>query len=101
MIAGAVRVARPGSPWARWRYRARPGRLATAVRREERLRLPLIRTKNRIQDVLTGSHGQPLIWPGRYQPAEPEPETEPEPKPEPEPEPRPRDQSGPGESVDG
>jgi hypothetical protein len=71
LIAGAVRVARPGSPWARWRYRDRPGRLATAIRREERIRLPLIRAKNRIQDVLTGSHGQPLSWPGRTPPAEP------------------------------
>ena len=87
LIAGAVRVARPGSPWARWRYRDRPGRLATAIRREERIRLPLIRAKNRIQDVLTGRHGQPLSWPGRPPPAEPVSAG--------------RDQAGPDEPVDG
>jgi hypothetical protein len=62
-IAGAFRLARPGSPWARWRYRERPGKLARADRREERLRLPVIRTKIRFQDMLTGRHDQPP--PGR------------------------------------
>ncbi|MDR2987415.1 MAG: hypothetical protein LBV34_21520 [Nocardiopsaceae bacterium] len=61
LIVGAIRLARPGSPWARWRYRERPGKLATASRREERLRQPVIRTKDRLQDLLTGSHGQPVV----------------------------------------
>jgi len=60
-IAGAIRLARPGSPWARWRYRERPGKLAKADRREQRLRLPVIRTKIRIQDLLTGPHDQPVM----------------------------------------
>src|SRR6266516_4715500 len=38
-IIGAIRLGRPGSPWARWRYRDRPAKLARASRREERLRL--------------------------------------------------------------
>ena len=59
-IAGAVRLARPGSPWARWRYCERPGKLARADRREERLRLPVIRAKIRFQDMLTGRHDQPV-----------------------------------------
>jgi hypothetical protein len=59
LIAGAIRLARPGSPWARWRYRDRPGKLATAIAREQRLRLPVIRVKNQLQDLLTGKHGQP------------------------------------------
>ncbi|HEX5190622.1 MAG TPA: hypothetical protein VFW16_13830 [Streptosporangiaceae bacterium] len=58
LIVGALRLAMPGSPWARWRYRNRPGKLATASRREERLRQPVIRFKDRVQDMLTGSHGQ-------------------------------------------
>ena len=58
-IVGAVRLARPGSPWARWRYRERPGRLVRASRREERLRLPVINAKIRVQDLLTGRHDQP------------------------------------------
>ena len=36
-LAGAIRLARPGSPWARWRYRTKPKRLARAERRETRV----------------------------------------------------------------
>jgi hypothetical protein len=68
-VAGAVRLARPGSPWARWRYRERPARLAKAGRREQHLRLPVIRAKIRIQDLLTGRHDQPAAW--REHPAAP------------------------------
>ena len=57
-IVGAVRLARPGSPWARWRYRNRPGKLARADRRDQRLRQPVIRAKSRIQDLLAGGHDQ-------------------------------------------
>ena len=67
-IVGAVRLARPGSPWARWRYRDRPGRLARARRREERLRLPVINAKIRVQDLLTGRHDQPPATPAERRP---------------------------------
>lgn len=60
-IAGAIRLARPGSPWARWRYRDRPAKLARAGRREQRLRVPVIHAKIRIQDLLTGRHDQPTV----------------------------------------
>jgi len=70
-VVGAVRLARPGSPWARWRYRARPGRLARASRREQRLRLPVIRAKIRIQDLLTGRHDQPAVPREREAPPRP------------------------------
>jgi hypothetical protein len=60
-VVGAVRLARPGSPWARWRYRGRPGKLARSDRREQHLRQPVIRAKIRIQDLLTGRHDQPAI----------------------------------------
>jgi hypothetical protein len=60
-VGGAIRLARPGSPWARWRYRERPGKLARANRREQRLRLPVIRAKIRFQDLLTGRHDQPVV----------------------------------------
>ncbi len=73
-IAGALRLARPGSPWARWRYRDRPAKLARAGRREERLRQPVIRAKIRIQDLLSGHHDQPaLAW---ERPAGPGPRAE-------------------------
>jgi hypothetical protein len=55
-VAGAIRLARPGSPWARWRYRNRPVKLARADRREQRLRRPVINAKIRIQDLLAGEH---------------------------------------------
>jgi len=60
-IVGAVRLARPGSPWARWRYAGRPAKLARADRRERHLRQPVIRAKIRLQDVLTGRHDQPAL----------------------------------------
>jgi hypothetical protein len=60
-IPGAIRLARPGSPWARWLYRNRPGKLAKADRREQHLRQPVIRVKIWIQDKLTGPHDQPTI----------------------------------------
>ena len=62
-IVGAIRLARPGSPWARWRYRDRPGTQARAERREQHLREPVIRLKIRVQDKLTGPHDLPPIEP--------------------------------------
>lgn len=61
LVLGALRLARPDSPWARWRYRKRPAKLARAQRREQRLRLPVMRVKIRLVDLLTGSHDQPPI----------------------------------------
>jgi hypothetical protein len=58
LVVGAIRLARPGSVWARWRYRGRPAKLGRAVSRDQRLRQPAIRAKNRLQDVLTGLHDQ-------------------------------------------
>jgi hypothetical protein len=65
LIVGAIRLGRPGSPWARWRYQQRPGKLATAVRREQRLRQPVIHAKMRIQDLLAGRPDQPQVAGGR------------------------------------
>jgi alkylhydroperoxidase family enzyme len=62
-LVGAIRLGRPGSPWARWRYHQRPGKLARAARREEHLRQPVIRVKIWVQDLLTGSHNEP--WAAR------------------------------------
>jgi hypothetical protein len=61
MLVGAVRLGRPNSPWARWRYRPdrRRGahKMATARRREARYREPLIRLKIRLQDLVGGRPG--------------------------------------------
>ncbi len=61
-VVGAIRLGRPGSPWARWRYQQRPGKLIRATRRERHLRQPVIRAKIRVQDLLTGSHNEPAGW---------------------------------------
>jgi hypothetical protein len=58
---GAIRLARPGSPWARWRYhrptdRAR-AKMAKADWRERRLRTPIVRVKIWVQELVAGRHG--------------------------------------------
>jgi hypothetical protein len=53
-IIGAIRLGRPGSPWAHWRYRNRPAKMARAKRREQQLRQPVIEAKTWVQDLLAG-----------------------------------------------
>jgi hypothetical protein len=63
LLLGAWRVARPHSPWARWRYREARHRgaakLERAFRREERYRRPLIHAKIWVQEFLSGRHDAP------------------------------------------
>ncbi|GGO19159.1 hypothetical protein [Microbispora bryophytorum] len=64
LYVGAVRVARPGSPWARWCYserarRPRPRLMAKAIHREERWRRPVIRVKIAVQEFVCGRHDLP------------------------------------------
>ncbi len=58
-VVGAVRLSRPGAPWARWRYRNRPRSTARAQRREARVRRPLIRVKIAFQELVSGKHDLP------------------------------------------
>lgn len=63
LYVGAIRLARPGSPWARWRYwggsrRARV-KLSRAQWREVRIRRPMIRAKIWLQELLAGRHNLP------------------------------------------
>ncbi|WP_158846432.1 hypothetical protein [Saccharothrix deserti] len=55
---GAVRLARPGSPWARWRYTEGSRKLRRAYHREARIRQPLIRVKIRVQEFISGRHDE-------------------------------------------
>ncbi|MEH3154188.1 MAG: hypothetical protein PGN29_02130 [Gordonia paraffinivorans] len=55
LLIGAIRLADPASPWARWRYTSRPKRMERAVRRERRQRRPLVRAKIFLQDLMAGS----------------------------------------------
>ncbi|WP_242903945.1 hypothetical protein [Actinomadura terrae] len=56
LIIGAIRLARPGSPWARWRYTEGSRKLSRAVRNERRFRRPLIRAKIWVQEFIAGRH---------------------------------------------
>ncbi|HUZ25405.1 MAG TPA: hypothetical protein VMV07_16740 [Streptosporangiaceae bacterium] len=58
-LIGAIRLARPQSPWSRWRYQGKPRKLARSSRREERVREPVIRLKIRIVDLVAGYHDAP------------------------------------------
>ncbi|MFD4354631.1 hypothetical protein ACFWPK_00675 [Nocardia sp. NPDC058519] len=54
LLVGAVRLSRPGAPWARWRYGHRPKTMNRAIERERRYRRPVIRAKIFVQDLIAG-----------------------------------------------
>ncbi|MGF7123543.1 hypothetical protein AB4Z09_01255 [Rhodococcus sp. TAF43] len=54
LLVGAIRLSRPGAPWARWRYTAKPRRMQRAIEREKRFRRPMIRAKIYVQDLVAG-----------------------------------------------
>ena len=53
-LVGAIRLARPGSPWARWRYPVASKRAVRAEQRDARLRASSVRLRHRIQDAVAG-----------------------------------------------
>ncbi|GAA3099604.1 hypothetical protein [Streptosporangium carneum] len=64
LIPGALRLARPGSPWAHWFFapgsrRPQPRKMVRAERREERWRRPVIRAKIAFQEFVSGRHDLP------------------------------------------
>ena len=54
LVVGALRLSRPGAPWARWRYADRRRMMYRAIVRERRYRRPVIRAKIFIQDLIAG-----------------------------------------------
>ncbi|MFG2196269.1 hypothetical protein [Streptomyces sp. NPDC048639] len=62
LVIGAIRLSRPEAPWARWRYRDKPKRLARAARRDQRWRHPVITAKIKFQEFLSGRHDLPDLW---------------------------------------
>jgi hypothetical protein len=56
---GAIRLARPRSVWSRWRYEARPKRMARAVRREARWHGRMDRFRIRTMDLIAGAPTKP------------------------------------------
>jgi lysyl-tRNA synthetase class 2 len=62
---GAIRLARPQSPWAHRRYRDRPGRLARAERRERRRNATVDAWRTAFFDLVAGKpHLPSVIAPG-------------------------------------
>lgn len=63
VIFGAIRVGRPHSPWARWRYREGkrrgPAKMSRALVRERRYREPLMRAKIWLQNSVAGRPDRP------------------------------------------
>jgi lysyl-tRNA synthetase, class II len=55
VFVGAIRLARPRSVWSRWRYEARPKRMARAVRREARWHGRMDRFRIRTMDLIAGA----------------------------------------------
>ncbi|HEY5833286.1 phosphatidylglycerol lysyltransferase domain-containing protein [Streptomyces sp.] len=54
-LVGALRLARPASPWARWRYASRPRRMARAERREDRFHRRFMAMKTSVMDAVAGA----------------------------------------------
>ncbi|MEU7767719.1 hypothetical protein AB0B25_21660 [Nocardia sp. NPDC049190] len=54
LFVGALRLSRPGAPWARWRYADRRRLRYRSIVRERRYRRPVIRAKIFVQDLVAG-----------------------------------------------
>jgi len=54
VLVGAIRLARPMSPWARWRYKTGSKKEIRSLRREERGHARWTRWRNRLQDAVAG-----------------------------------------------
>ncbi|MEV6206029.1 phosphatidylglycerol lysyltransferase domain-containing protein [Kitasatospora sp. NPDC051914] len=67
-MVGAVRLARPQSPWARWRYRTRPKRMARAERRENRIHRRIVDVRTSFYNVLAGAPDAAAVEPATAEP---------------------------------
>jgi lysyl-tRNA synthetase class 2 len=67
---GAIRLARPGSPWARWAYVDKPRKLAHAEVREHRERRRAEAFKSWFYDLIAGKPSLPPLGRGKDDPGE-------------------------------
>lgn len=58
---GALRLARPSSPWARWRYGKKPAKLARAQYREDRINASWRARREVVFDVIAGKPHLPDV----------------------------------------
>lgn len=54
LLIGAVRLARPHSPWARWYYQDKPRKMHRSLDRERYLRRPFVQANLWLQHVIAG-----------------------------------------------
>ena len=54
LLIGAVRLARPHSPWARWHYQDKPRKMHHSLERERYLRRPFVQANLWLQHVIAG-----------------------------------------------
>ena len=66
---GAVRLARPGSPWARRRYTRKPKKLARAQRREDKVNRTWRAWREAFFDLIAGKPHLPSLPPADARPA--------------------------------
>jgi lysyl-tRNA synthetase, class II len=79
-LIGAIRLARPQSIWARWRYESRPKRMARAERREKRWHGRIDRFRVRTMDWIAGAPTKVAeMTHRRDHPGDVDPEASPEP----------------------
>ncbi len=54
LFAGALRLARPHAPWARWHYHDKPRKMHRSMERERYLRRPFVQANLWLQHVIAG-----------------------------------------------
>ena len=54
LFAGAIRLARPHAPWARWHYQDKPHKMRRSMERERVLRRPFVQANLWLQHVIAG-----------------------------------------------
>lgn len=63
LVVGAIRLGRPGSPWARWRYRPphRQRKLDRARHRDQRVHQPVVRARVWLENLVAGRPDPPAV----------------------------------------
>jgi hypothetical protein len=54
LFIGAIRLARPHAPWARWHYQDKPRKMRSSMERERYLRRPFVQANLWLQHVIAG-----------------------------------------------
>ncbi|HOB48306.1 MAG TPA: hypothetical protein PKK01_03200 [Mycobacterium sp.] len=54
LLIGAIRLARPHAPWARWHYQDKPRKMRRSLERERYLRRPFVQANLWLQHVVAG-----------------------------------------------